>query len=448
MKTATILLGIILLAGAVSAEDLAVTVYNSNLGVISETRSLNFDKGLGRVAFRDVPHAIDANSVRFKLTDASAEVAILEQNYVYDLVSKDQIYKKYIDKEIELIDKEGTLFSGSLIAFGGGTVTLQEQNGRIKIILMDKITEVNFPSLPDGLVTRPTLFWLYQSSKSGDMDCNVSYQTSGMNWAAEYVGLVSADETKLDLSGWAAIDNNSGKTYRDAALKLVAGDIHRAQRNVPTRSYEKFATASMAETDGFAEKEFFEYHLYTLPRKATLADRETKQISLFDPAATGIEKVFTYKPDMNPKGVSVSLKFTNSKAAGMGMPLPAGRLRMFKADDDGSLVLLGEDRIKHTPRDEEVSVTVGTAFDIVAEERTTDQKRISQRVEERSFEIEIRNRKKEAVTVEIEKKLWGDWEILESSLEYEKKDAYTVRFDMPAAGGETVILSLRVRFQH
>ncbi|MCK4606924.1 MAG: DUF4139 domain-containing protein [candidate division Zixibacteria bacterium] len=439
-------LSVLLLIGSVSADEIAVTVYNSNLGVVSETRRLEFKEGTNRLAFRDVPQLIDAASVRFDVPER--QVTILEQNYAFDLVSPAAMYAKYIDQEIELIDKDGRLYAGSLLAHSSREVTLRELGGRIKIVLLENIAEVSFPSLPEGLVTRPTLFWLYNSSTSGSLDCRVGYQTAGMDWQAEYVGLLSSDESELELSGWSSITNKSGKTYTDATLKLVAGDISRAAPPPQWGRMKALATADMEGAGGFEEKAFFEYHLYTLPRRATLADKEIKQISLFEPAGTAVEKIYTYRPQVHPTDVGVAVKFTNSASAGLGMPLPAGRMRMFKADEDGSMILIGEDYIKHTPRDEEIIVKVGNAFDIVAEERLMDQTRISQRVEDRKYEIEIRNRKAEEVTVRVEKRLYGFWEIRESSLPFIKKDATTVYFDVTVGSGQTQVLTMTVRFSN
>jgi hypothetical protein len=437
---------VLVLPTALLADEIAVTIYNSNLGVISETRALQFEKGVHRLAFRDVPSQIDASSVRFDIEGPGRKAAILEQNYAFDLVSPEQMYNKYIDKEIELIDKEGRLYSGTLLAYSSGAVTLREKSGRVKIVQLVNVTEVNFPSLPEGLITRPTLFWLYTSDFDGQLDCRVGYQTTGMTWTAEYVGVLGSDEKKLDLSGWSSINNTSGKTYTDATLKLVAGDIHRARAEPPRELMKTFAAAGEAMAKGFEEKAFFEYHLYTLPRKATLADKEMKQISLFEPAETTVEKVFIYKPERNPKNVEVALKFQNSAQTGLGLPLPAGRVRLFKADDDGSLILLGEDWIEHTPKDEELNLKVGYAFDIAAEERLMDQTRISKQVEERDYEIELRNRKEQAITVEVEKKLYGFWEVVEANFSYTKKDANTLLFEIPVDVGETVALKYKVRF--
>ncbi len=446
MKLITIFMTLTVLASASLAGDVAVTVYNSNLGVVSETRSLEFAKGINRLAFTDVPSQIDPASVRFSLVDGGRKISILEQNYAYDLVRPEQMYAKYLDKEIELVDEDGTIYSGTLLSQSSGAVIIEEKSGRIKIIQLENVTEISFPALPEGLITRPTLFWVYNSDFTGKADGKVGYQTSGMNWSAEYVGVLGSDEKKLDLSGWASINNTSGKTFTDATLKLVAGDIHRAPQ-ARGRGMEKMAMADMgAGYAGFEEKAFFEYHLYTLPRRATLADKENKQISLFEPAQSSVEKTFIYRPERNVSKVEVAVKFKNSTESGLGLPLPAGRVRLFKADDDGSMILLGEDNIDHTPRDEKVTLMVGYAFDITAEEKIAAQTRVSAKVEDKDYEIELANRKDKAVVVEIEKKLYGFYDITDSSHEYTKKDASTLTFAVPLQPNESITVKFKVRY--
>jgi hypothetical protein len=436
----------LLIAGSVAADDVAVTVYNSNLGVVSESRALDFSQGVDRLAFTDVPARIDAASVRFELVNDNHNVAILEQNYAFDLVSPEQMYDKYIDRRIELLDKDGRLYSGDLLAFSSGAVTLMQPGGQVKIVRMDEIIETNFPVLPDGLITRPTLFWLYQSDYTGSLDCQVSYQTSGISWDAEYVGQLSSDESELDLSGWASINNTSGKTYADAKLKLIAGDINREQKiNIRGgRGMEMDFAAAAAP--GFEEKAFFEYHMYTLPRRATLADKEIKQISLFEPASTKVNKIYEYQPDLNAEDIQVKVEFKNSEASGLGMPLPAGRVRLFKADDDGSLILLGEDRIDHTPKGEKLSLTVGNAFDIKGEQKLLNRTQVSPKIEDRDFQIELRNHKKEDVIIAVKKQMYGFWEVLESDLPYDKEDASTLVFKVPVGADKTATLRFKVRF--
>ena len=448
MRKAVVLLVVVLLGSTISAADIAVTVYNDNLGVVNEIRSLDFKSGIGQLSFTDVPALIDASSVRFDLVGGGKSVTILEQNYAYDLVGPEQMYAKYIDKQIEMTDEKGNIYKGTLLSYSGGSAIIREESGRVKIVSLGKITEVNFPVLPEGLITRPTLLWKYNSSTSGKQNCNVSYQTSGMSWTAEYVGVLNPTENQIGLSGWSSITNNSGKTYENAKLKLIAGTINRAQRPMmyaKGRTTEMFADG-LAASAPFEEKAFFEYHMYTLPRNATLADKEQKQISLFDPAKGAVAKEFLYRPSADAKAVKVMVKLKNSKESGLGMPLPAGRVRMFKADTDGMLVLLGEDQIEHTPKDDSLKVDIGTAFDITAEEKTMNITRVSNNVEERDFEIELRNRKSEGVTVRVEKDLWSYWEVLSSSLPWKKQDAQLVSVSVPIKANEVVTLKMKVRF--
>lgn len=444
MKTRFLIcLVLLLIAGGVVADDIAVTVYNNNLGVISETRQLEFQKGISQLAFRDVPAQIDASSVRFEILSTGKDVAILEQNYAYDLVNPEQMYNRYVDQEIELTDKDGKLYSGKLLAYSGGSVTLMDKTGKVIIVLLSNITQVTFPSLPEGLITRPTLFWKYNSDAAGTLTTRVSYQTTGVSWLAEYVGVLDKSETKLGLSGWASISNSSGKTYKDATLKLIAGNINRAQPRVQPMMKGTMALESAAP--GFEEKAFFEYHMYTLPRKATVADHEVKQISLFDPANTTVQKIYTYRPEDSPTDVNVAVKFKNSKEAGLGMPLPAGRVRMFKADEDGSLILLGEDMIDHTPKDEELEVKVGSAFDIVAQEKLANQTKVSSQVQDLDYELSFRNHKDQPVTIKVEKKVWGFWEVTKAGFEYKKKDASTLAFDVNVPANDSTLTRYTIR---
>ena len=430
------------------ADDISVTVYNSNLGVISENRTFDFNKGTNRLEIKDIPSQLDAGSVRFELNESGKSISILEQNYAYDLVSHEKMYARYIDENIELIGKDGQISSGTLLSYGGGAVTLLMENGQIKIVQLSNILEINFPALPDGLITRPTLFWKYNSDFNGSSSGKFSYQTAGLSWLAEYVGVLSSKDTKLDLSGWASIKNHSGKTYRDASLKLIAGDIHRAQPKWGRQSAMKGLAAAESVYSGFEEKSFFEYHMYTLPRKTTIADKENKQITLFEPAASTVDKVFIYRPERNRTKVEVAIRFINSKQSGLGIPLPGGRVRLFQADDDGSMVLLGEDIIEHTPKDEKMNLKVGYAFDITAEEQVISQNRISSKVEDMEYEIKLNNRKDEAVTVEIDKRMYGFWEIIESSHSYNKKNINTLTFEIPVEANSTETIRFIVRLSY
>ncbi|MCK5125994.1 MAG: hypothetical protein KAR42_07045, partial [candidate division Zixibacteria bacterium] len=273
---------------------------------------------------------------------------------------------------------------------------------------------------------------------------------SGMNWHAEYVGILSDDEKTLDLTGWVSIDNKCGKSFKDATLKVVAGDIHRVDQNVRGRRYDQVELMAMAPKAavGFQEKAFFEYHLYTLPRKATVANNETKQISMFEPATASVEKELRYHANPGNKKINISIMIDNSKDVGLGMPLPAGRVRLFQADTDESLILLGEDRIGHTPRNEELKIKVGDAFDVVGETTEVSRRRITDKITEYDYRIEVRNQKDDKVTVVVEKSFGSFWEITNSSVDYVKKSSNRVEWTLDIDGENKGVIDFTLRITH
>jgi hypothetical protein len=285
---------------------------------------------------------------------------------------------------------------------------------------------------------------MLDSDLSGSQAAEVRYLTRQIGWHAEYVATVAAGEKQLDLAGWVSIDNKSGATYTDAKLKLIAGDVNRVQQKAYPQP--EMAMRRMTAADaGFEEKEFFEYHLYTLPRTSTLRDNEIKQLSLFPPARVEAKKIFTYNGAADGKKVRVSMEFVNSTEAGLGMPLPKGVIRVMKADTDGSLEFVGEDRIDHTPRDEKVRVYLGNAFDIVGERTPKDRRQITKQTTEEDFQIVLRNHKSAAVTVVVTERMWGDWDIVASSLAHTKKDANTAEWNVDVASDGETNLTFTVR---
>jgi hypothetical protein len=444
-----LILATLLIAGLANlafADDVAITVYNQNLALVKEGRTLDFQKGTNQMKLTDVAAYIDPTSVHFKLKSGGDNVRLLEQNYQYDLVSSDKILQKYLGNDIDVIMKAGDVLRGKYLSSSSGYLVLQLPDGAIRLINDKEMLSVTAPKLPEGLIVIPTLEWLLSSDISGKRDVEVSYLTSNINWHAEYIALLDANDTKLQLSGWVSLDNQSGKTYRDAKLKLVAGDINRIQPPQPMyakggRVYE----AAMAVDQGFQEKTFFEYHLYTLGRQSTIANNETKQVSLFEPATTPIKKLYRYAAADGAKDVNVVVSFKNSEANNLGMPLPAGKIRMTKLDTDGSEEFLGEDQIDHTPKNEEVELKVGNAFDVVGETATLDSKRISDRVAELTIEVKLRNHKKEDVTVSVLYNVWGDWQILENNFPWVKKNARQSEFTVPVPKDSESVLKFRVR---
>lgn len=426
------------------AEGVALTVYNDNLGLVKQTRTLDFAKGVGEIRFDDVAAMIDPTSVHISLKEEG--ISILEQNYQYDLVNTQKIMQKYLGREIAVMTKGGLMHRGDLLSFDGKFAILKGKTGEITVTNSDEIVDYNFEALPEGLILKPTLVWLADSDRKQKSECEVSYLTDGLNWHAEYVAVVDKADENLDLSGWVSIENTSGATYKDAVLKLVAGKVHRvtAPPMMPPLSMRS-AKAEMAPQ--FEEEAFFEYHVYSLKRPATVADNEVKQVSLFPETRASVKKVFTVESqyywrgglDDKPK-VRVNLEFTNSKARGLGMPLPKGKLRVYKADSEGSLQFVGEDSIDHTPENEKVRVFLGEAFDLVCERKKTDVVDLGGDHKRETYQITLRNHKDENITVTVIEPTpgWREWRITRSDVEYNKVSVYRVEFPVAvAAGGET-----------
>lgn len=445
MKTTILCLLVSLLAASALADDVAITVYNQNLALVKEGRTLDFLKGVNQMRLTDVAASIDPTSVHFKLR-GSDKIELLEQNYQYDLVSSDKILQKYLGNTVNIVMKNGDLVSGKFLSLSSGYMVLQLEDGAVRLINSQEMLSVTAPKLPEGLIVTPTLEWLIASDVTGKREAEISYLTSNISWHAEYIAQLDKDDKNLRLSAWVSLDNQSGKTYKDAKLKLVAGDINRVQPPLLAKGAMYESMAVDASGRGFEEKTFFEYHLYTLQQPTTVANNETKQVSLFAPANTAVKKLYRYEAMPGSTDVNVVVTFKNSEAAGLGMPIPAGKIRITKLDSDGSEEFVGEDAINHTPRNEEVELRVGNAFDVVAETNVVDSRRISDRVREETVEVKLRNRKTDDISLNVRYRLFGDWQILESNFEYVKKNANQLEFTVPAKADTETVLKFRVRY--
>jgi len=425
--------------------------------VVKLERPIELAAGRSTIRFADVAALIDPTTVRFiSLTDPEG-THVLEQNYEFDLVSSAKLMERYLGRQITVEQTQGqhvATFTGTLLSTSGGLI-LQTDDGRVQVV--HGYSNVHFPELPGGLITKPTLVWDVTTEKPGPHRTRVSYQTTGMTWWADYniVFTEGADANSgvLDIGAWVSIINQSGASYDDAKLKLIAGDVHRAPQ--PGTQYLGVAMETRSRKgggSGFAEKTFFEYHLYTLGRPTTLPDSSTKQIELF-PSVKGVpcEKILVYyglnlgyrgffaSPmiDRNlgtqsNKKVDIYLRFKNSEQNRMGMPLPSGRIRVNKLDPaDDSLEFIGEDTIDHTPKDEEVLIKMGSAFDVVGERKQLDFKvDTARKWMDEKIEIKLRNHKEEAVEVIVKENMyrWVNWEITEKTHDYKKIDARTIHF--------------------
>ena len=442
-------------SGADDQESLSVTVYNSNLGLVKETRRLTLPEGVTELKFSDVASQIMPETVHIaSLTDPSG-LDILEQNYEYDLLSPQKMLDKFVGKEVKVL-RDGAEVPITLLSTNGGVVYRMGER-----IFTDFPGKLIFPGLPENLLPKPTLVWRLENRTPRLQKVEATYLTGGMTWKSDYVAVLDKEDQKMDLTGWVTLDNRSGATFRNARLKLVAGDVNRIigrdQMRNAARALEQAPMKSAASP--FKEESFFEYHLYALQRPTTLKENQTKQVTLLGASQVPVKKRFLYygaqqyyrsqygAPIENQK-VGVYLEIANKKENGLGMPLPKGIVRLYKADGDGSLQFIGEDQIDHTPKDETIRIKTGEAFDLVAERKQTDWKKIAWDRYEVAFEVSLRNHKEGPVTISVIEPIPGDWEILKSSHDYKKIEAHTVQFDIPVGKNQEVKLQYRaqVRF--
>ncbi len=433
--------------------------------IIKQQRNIEIKQGVSNITFTGVAALLDPTTVIFEsLTDPTG-TSVLEQDYRFDLLSMDKMLERYIDKEI--------IWGGQrvkLLSVSAGGMLLERPNGEIEF--QKGYDGVRFPSMAKGLILKPTLNWMIQSQTGGGQQTRISYETQGITWWADY-NLVykdgkDANHGFLDLGAWVSILNQSGGTYEDATLKLVAGDVNRAAGGGRSPfMYERSDMALMAKSaPGFEQKSFFEYHLYTLGRKTTIPDRSTKQIELFDAAKNvpvekkmlydGSKMYMNYGGIQNDKGfgitsnakVEVFLSFENKEEYGLGVPLPKGRIRVSKLDDaDGSFEFIGEDTIDHTPKNETVTIKLGNAFDVVGERRQTAFTRGKNWIIE-SFEIKIRNHKEQAVEVQIQEHLyrWSNAKVTKVSHNHEMLDARTMHIPVTIEEDGEIVVTYTVRY--
>jgi hypothetical protein len=438
-------------SGADQRKEVSITVYNSNFGLVREVRDLEL--GIGRVSleFRDVAANIQPETVSIKTVGGGA-LDVLEQNYRFDLLSPGKLLEKHVGKKVRVHrwhDKLGQeeTFDAKILSVADGQPVL-EVNGEVV---------ANFP---ENLMAKPTLVWLLDS-KAAKQKVEATYLTGNLDWKSDYVLVVDDDDTAGDLTGWVTLTNHSGASYRNARLKLVAGDVQRVSGREPSadrdeeRSYGEFTK----DDRGFKEESFFEYHLYTLAQPTNVLDNEQKQVTLLEAKNAKIKKRLLYhgqqywyrsqygEVQKNQK-VGVYLELENSKKNGLGMPLPKGVVRVYKADKSGSKQFIGEDNIDHTPRDEKIKIKMGEAFDVVGDRKQTSWKPFGHCTSESTWEIELRNHKDQEVDVQVWEPVGGDWQVLEESHPHHKEDAFTFTFDVkvPKHGKTTVKYRVRVRW--
>ncbi|HEV8341621.1 MAG TPA: DUF4139 domain-containing protein [Candidatus Binatia bacterium] len=439
----------------------SLTVYNQNLGLVKDSREIYLGNGVQEIRFMDVASQINPTTVHLKSLTDSQGLRILEQNYEYDLLNPQKLLDKYVGKKIKILDKnyytgEEKIVEATLLSTNGGPI--YQVNGSIHLGHPGRVI---LPEIPENLIAKPTLVWLLQNRTARAQAVEASYLTGGISWKADYVFVLNPKDNGGDLSGWVTIDNKSGATYKDATLKLVAGDIHRARSRNELHGALETAAKAAPSTDRlreFAEEGFFEYHLYTLQGKSTIKDNQTKQLSLLNATDVPVQKQLIYygaqhyyrsrygEPVSNQK-IGVYLEMANRKENRLGLPLPKGIVRVYKADESGSLQFVGEDWIDHTPKDEKVKIKMGEAFDVVGERIQKDWRQLASNLYEVEWEIKLRNHKKEDAKVKVIEPVPGDWEILRSSHNYEKIEAHTLQYLVDIPKDKEVKINYRVRIK-
>ncbi len=442
--------------------DLSLTVYNSDLALVRDIRQVRLPVGTFDLRFMDIAATVNPATVHFRSLTEPAKVGVLEQNYEYDLLEPEKLLKKYVGREVTLVrtrQENGTTrqeeVKATLLAMNNGPVWKIGD----EIVTGMYTDHLRFPTLPENLYSRPTLIWTLGNTGSPDHRIEASYLAGNLSWSADYVLTVERDEQTAGLDGWVTLTNNSGTAFKKANLQLVAGELNRVRdENKLRRAYDQMnALKAVAESSAFAQEAFSEYHLYTLGRRTSIFNNETKQLSLLAGSNIPVQKRFVVEgqslyyhnrqhpgePQKDP--VQVYYKLRNDERSGLGAPLPAGTVRVYQADSKGGTQFAGEDRIDHTPKDEWLNLHIGNAFDIVSEHKQTEYEKISDEVYDLAFEVTVRNHKPTPVTVEVNEPIGGTWQMLEASHRWTKTSAWAARFELPVDANGTAVLKYRVR---
>ncbi|TGM55705.1 DUF4139 domain-containing protein [Leptospira biflexa] len=442
-------------------KSVSVTIYNGGIGLVRETRVLNLAKGIRTLRFEDVPSQIIPQTVRVKGEDPK-KLTVFEQNYEYDLISPERLMDKYIGKEVTLYQdgkEKTTSVKAKLIANNGspvyqiGNEVSLGYNGRVTV-----------PTIPENLFAKPTLVWKLKNDTEKEQSLEVSYQTNGLGWSADYILVLDKDENECGLNSWVTLNNNSGAEFKNAVLQLVAGKVNLLSNRPAYTPQPRYAKKTMVKeydevseaAPEFSQENLSEYYLYTLDQPTTIGYNQTKQVQLFQSEGIEIKKYFVFENlpmyegnEKNFNNATIKYIFKNAKKNNLGRPLPQGTIRVFKADSKGRQQLLGEDTIDHTPENEEVKIKTGQAFDVVA-----NGKRLSYEVfklsrgEKSSYSVEIRNRKKEPIEIRFYASLWGDWNITKSSHKFTKESSTKTYADVPLKANEVVTLEYTVETKY
>ena len=436
--------------------DLALTVYNSEIALVRDVRSISIARGTSDLHFMDIAATVNPATVHFRSLTEPARVSVLEQNYEYDLLEPEKLLRKYVGRDVTLVRQKPDgeeIITARLLSYNNAPVW----RIRNEIVTGLHADHIRFPELPGNLYSRPTLIWTLDNEGAVRHRVEASYLAGQLSWNADYVLTVARDDKAGDLDGWVTVKNGSGTSFRNASLQLVAGDLNRVRQAMGRVMSDTARPEAGLAAAKMVEESFSDYHLYTLERKTSVNNNETKQVSMLSATGFPVQKRYIvngqhmyyrnpYQPGSPVKDVvQVFYQLKNEARAGLGMPLPAGVVRVYQGDSKGGLQFVGEDRISHTPKDETLNLKIGNAFDVVCERKQTDFQRISSGVFEVEYAITLRNHKTSAVTVEVNEPIGGTWRMLRSSLPWTKTDAWASQFVVPVAADGTAVLTYRVR---
>jgi hypothetical protein len=441
--------------------DLAVTVYNSDIALVRDVREVRLPRGSFDLRYMDIAATVNPATVHFRSLTEPSRVSVLEQNYEYDLLEPDKLLRKYVGRDVTLVRRRSE--NGETREEEVKARLLSYNNAPVWQIGSEIVTglgadHIKFPELPGNLYTHPTLIWTLDNEGAQRHRVEASYLASKLSWNADYVLTVGRDDKAGDLDGWVTLGNGSGTSFRNTKLQLVAGDLNRV-RQAFERSMDKMEmnAARTAAAAPMMQESFSDYHLYTLGRKTTINNNETKQVSMLNGTGVPVTKryvvdgqAFYYRNSQHPGSpikdvVQVYYQFKNEERSGLGMPMPAGVVRVYQADSKGGTQFVGEDRISHTPKDEELNLKIGNAFDVTCERNQIDFEKIAPNVYELEYEITLRNHKTTPITVDVNEPIGGTWKMVRSSHEWKKSAAWAASFAVPVAADGTVALKYRVR---
>src|SRR5688572_858138 len=439
--------------------DLAVTVYNSDIALVRDVRELRLARGVRGLRFMDIAATVNPATVHFRSVSQPSQLDVLEQNYEYDLLEPDKLLRKYVGRSVTLVrmrQQDGTTIPEEVTAqlLSYNTAPIWQIGG--EIITGMNADHVRFPELPKNLFARPTLIWTLQNNGTERHRVEAAYLAGKLSWAADYVLNVARDDKAADLDGWVTLNNGSGTAFPNTRLQLVAGDLNRVRRELGRMAMQELRSDAAAAAP-MAQEAFSEYHLYTLARRTTINNNQTKQVSLLGGTGIPVRKryvvegqSFYYRNVQHPgapitDNVEVYYQFKNEERTGLGIPMPAGTVRVYQSDSAGGVQFVGEDRINHTPKDETLNLKIGNAFDVVAERNQIDFQKISTNIYEVEFEITVRNHKAAPITVEVNEPVGGTWRMIRSSHQWTKTAAWTSQFAVPVAANGTSVLKYRVR---